>query len=80
MTAIEAQLMERLKKLPPSRVAEVADFVDFLASREERADAAHRLTQSLAKLDGLDLPPITEDDVEMEIQTARQQRRSRQGA
>jgi len=25
MTAIEAQLIERLKKLPPSRVAEVAD-------------------------------------------------------
>ena len=80
MTAIEAQLMERLKKLPPSRMAEVADFVEFLASREERAAAAHRLTQSLSKLDALDLPPITEDEVEMEIQATRQQRRSRQGA
>ena len=65
MTAIEAQLMERLKKLPANRVAELADFVDFLASREERAAAAHRLTQSLAKLDALDLPPITEDEVKM---------------
>ena len=80
MTAIEARLMERLKKLPANRVAEVADFVEFLASREERAAAAHRLTQSLAKLDALDLPPITEDEVEMEIQAARQQRRSQQGA
>jgi hypothetical protein len=36
------QLIERLKKLPPSRVAEVVDFVEFLAAREERAAAAHR--------------------------------------
>ncbi|HZE91211.1 MAG TPA: DUF2281 domain-containing protein [Rhizobacter sp.] len=35
------KLRQRLKKLPPSRVAEVADFVEFLASREERAAAAH---------------------------------------
>ncbi len=40
MTAIEAQLIERLKKLPPSRVAEVVDLVEFLASREERTAAA----------------------------------------
>ena len=39
MTAIEAQLIERLKKLPPSRVAEVVDFVEFLSQREERAAA-----------------------------------------
>ena len=47
MTAIEAQLIERLKKLPPSRVAEVVDFVEFLASREERTAAAQRLTEGL---------------------------------
>ena len=80
MTAIEMQLIERLKKLPPARVAEVVDFVEFLASREERAAAAQRLTQGLARLDALKLPQITEDEVEAEIQAARQQRRSRQGA
>jgi len=53
MTAIESQLMERLKKLPPSRLAEVVDFVEFLASREERAAAAQRLTDGLARLDAL---------------------------
>lgn len=80
MTAIEAQLIERLKKLPPSRVAEVVDFVEFLSQREERAAAALRLTQGLARLDALDLPPVSEDEVEAEIQAARQQRRSRQNA
>ena len=79
MTAIEVQLIERLKKLPPARVAEVVDFVEFLASREERAAAAQRLTQGLARLDALKLPEITEDEVQAEVQAARQERRSRQG-
>ena len=83
MTAIESQLMERLKKLPPSRVAEVVDFVEFLAAREERAAAAQRLTDGLARLDALNLPPITEDEVEAEVQAARRDRRdgrAQQGA
>jgi hypothetical protein len=83
MTAIESQLMERLKKLPPSRVAEVVDFVEFLAAREERAAAAQRLTDGLARLDALNLPPISEDEVEEEVQAARRERRdgrAQQGA
>ena len=76
MTAIEVQLMERLKKLPPARVAEVVDFVEFLAAREERAAAAQRLTEGLAKLDALNLPPVSEDEVEAEIQASRQVRRA----
>ncbi len=80
MTAIEIQWMERLKKLPPNRVAEVVDFVEFLASREERAAAAQRLGNGLARLDSLKLPPISEDEVEEEIQAARRERGTRQGA
>ncbi len=76
MTAIELQLMERLKKLPPSRVAEVVDFVEFLAVREERAAAAQRLSEGLARLDALNLPPVSEDEVEAEIQASRQARRA----
>lgn len=80
MTAIEVQLIERLKKLPPSRLAEV---VEFLASREERAAAAQRLTDGLARLDALNLPLFTDGEVEAEIEAARQDRRggrSHQGA
>ena len=76
MTAIEVQLIERLQKLPPGRIAEVVDFVEFLASREERAAAAQRLTEGLAKLDALKLPPISEDEVEAEIHASRQARRA----
>ena len=77
MTAIESQLMERLKKLPPGRIAEVVDFVEFLAAREERAAAAQRLTDGLARLDALNLPPISEDEVEDEVQATRHERRDR---
>ena len=76
MTTIESQLIERLKKLPPSRLAEVVDFVEFLASREERAAAAQRLTEGLARLDALNLPAITEDEVEEEVQAARREPRN----
>jgi hypothetical protein len=80
ITAIEAQLIGRLKKLPPSRVAEVVDFVEFLSQREERAAAAQRLTAGLARRDALNLPQVTEDEVEAEIQLAWQERSSKQDA
>jgi|GEM_PF-477193 len=35
------KLIEKLKQLPPERVAEVEDFIDFLAQRDEG-----RLTQA----------------------------------
>jgi Protein of unknown function (DUF2281) len=82
MTAIETRLIERLKQLPPSRVAEVVDFVEFLAVREERAAAATRLGQTFAKIDAqIDaqgLAPLSEDEIEAEVQADRQARR--QGA
>lgn len=80
MTAIEANLIEKLKRLPPSRVAEVVDFVDFLAAREERAAAAQRMTEALNKMDALNLPPISDDEIEEEVQAARRERRAREGA
>ncbi len=34
-------LLERIEALPPERIAEIADFVDFIASREQRRDLSH---------------------------------------
>lgn len=77
MAAIEPTLIQKLQKLPPQRLAEVADFVEFLAAREARAEAGARLGESLAKLDALNLPPLSDDEIEAEIQTARQERAAR---
>lgn len=35
MTATEMLLIEKIKQLPPQRLAEVEDFVDFLCARED---------------------------------------------
>ena len=39
------KLIEKIKSLPPERVAEVEDFVDFISQRDER-----RLVQAATKL------------------------------
>ncbi|MDP1635861.1 MAG: DUF2281 domain-containing protein [Gallionellaceae bacterium] len=77
MAAIEPTLIEKLQKLPPQRLAEVTDFVEFLAAREERAAAGARLGESLARLDALNLPPLSNEDIAVEIQAARQDRTAR---
>jgi hypothetical protein len=75
----EQALIEKLKSLPPERRAEVADFVDFLKAREERArdEAAERLGAAFEKLDALSSPPLTPADVQAEIDAARAERRVR---
>jgi hypothetical protein len=74
MTAIETRLIERLKQLPATRVAEVADFVEFLAAREERARAAASLKQAMTRLHALPLPAMTEEEIDAEVQAVRRER------
>ncbi len=80
MTALESRLMQRLKVLPPERLAEVVDFVEFLASRVQRDAAAQRLTDAMARLDALGLPPVPDDEIEAEVQAARLERSAAQQA
>ena len=74
MIAIAPALIQKLQNLPPQRLAEVEDFVEFLAVREMRTSAGTRLGESLAKLDALNLPPLSDDDINAEIQAVRQER------
>ena len=39
------ELIEKIRNLTPERIAEVEDFIDFIAQRDER-----RLVQAAAKL------------------------------
>jgi hypothetical protein len=45
MNAPDQVLLDKIKQLPPQRLAEVEDFVDFLRERE----GGLRLTQAAAK-------------------------------
>jgi hypothetical protein len=44
----EEILIEKIKSLPPERVAEVEDFIDFLSQREDRhlVKAATKLSEN----------------------------------
>jgi hypothetical protein len=77
MSSIDPVLIDKLEKLPPQRLAEVRDFVEFLAAREERAAAGARLGIALERLDGLALPTLSDADIEAEIQAARRERGAR---
>ena len=77
MAAIQPALIQKLQELPPQRLAEVEDFVEFLRTREARAAAGMRLGESLAKIDALNLPPVSNEEIEAEIQAARQERAAR---
>lgn len=78
MSANPEAVFEKLKALPPQRLAEVEDFVDFLKIRDEtmRSAAGRRLGEAMAKLDALKLPPMTPGDVQAEIKAARAARRA----
>lgn len=77
MAAIAPTLIQKLQALPPQRLAEVEDFVTFLAVREVHATAGARLGDSLAKLDALNLPPLSDQEIEAEIAAARRERAQR---
>ena len=46
MTASEQVLIEKIKQLPPQRMAEVEDFVDFLRAREDEQRLTHSATRA----------------------------------
>ena len=58
MSATEQMLIEKIRKLPPQRLAEVEDFVDFLRSREDE----QRLTQAAAKASETSFAAVWDND------------------
>ncbi len=55
-------LIEKLKILSPERLGQVADFVSFLATQEERRRAGESLREMWARMP----EPLT-DEIEQEI-------------
>jgi len=79
MSAVAPALLQKIESLPQQRVAEVEDFVEFLMARESRAAAGVRLSDALARLDALNQPPLSDEDIAAEIAAARQERSLRRG-
>jgi hypothetical protein len=58
MSATEQVLIEKIRQLPPQRLAEVEDFVDFLRMREEE----QRLTQAATQASEASFAAVWEND------------------
>lgn len=46
MNQVAPDLLAKLQQLPPQRLAEVEDFVDFLRSRDDERELAHVAAQA----------------------------------
>jgi hypothetical protein len=70
-------LLQKIRALPPQRLAEVADFVDFLKAREEKI-RAQKVDELFGMMDQLATvqPALTPDEIQAEIDTARAERRA----
>jgi hypothetical protein len=58
MSAPEQVLIEKIRQLPPQRLAEVEDFVDFLRTREDE----QRLTQAAARVSEASFAAVWDND------------------
>ena len=67
-------LIEKIQALPPERLNEVEDFVDFLAAKTRRLAAMDRLLAVAPALEAAGAAPITEDAIQAEVTAVRARR------
>jgi hypothetical protein len=70
MSTAEQTLIEKIKTLPPERLAEVEDFVDFLVAKEpgDAFDAFLSVAETVAKAG---VPALSAEEIEAEIKAYR---------
>ena len=70
-------LIDKIQALPAERIAEVEDFVDFLAGKARRLEALDRLLAIAPALEAAGAPRLTEEEIASEVKAARAARRDR---
>ncbi len=73
-------LLQKIQALPPERLSEVEDFVDFLAAKTRREAALDRLLAIAPALEAVGIPPMTEEEIQAEVDAVRAARRARSGS
>jgi Protein of unknown function (DUF2281) len=76
--SVEQSLISKIRTLSPQQVAEVEDFVEFLAAKGRKRAALDRLLSIAPALEAAGVEPMTEDEIAAEVKAARAERRSRQ--
>jgi hypothetical protein len=79
MTAIAQQsLFTKINSLSPEQVAQVDGFVEFLSASSRRVAALDRLLVIAPALEAAGVAPMSEEEIQAEIDAARAERRARQ--
>ena len=74
---VEQSLISRIRTLSPQQVAEVEDFVDFLAAKSKKRAAIDRLLAIAPALEAAGVEPMSDDEITAEVKAARAERRAR---
>lgn len=77
---VEQNLMSKIRTLSPQQVAEVEDFVEFLATKARKRNALDRLLAVAPALEAAGAASMSEEEIAAEIDAARAERRARQAA
>jgi hypothetical protein len=77
MPSDKQTLIDKIQALPAERIAEVEDFVDFIASKGRRLEALDRLLALAPALEAAGAPRLTEEEIDAEVKAVRANRRSR---
>ena len=81
---VEQALMSKIRTLSPQQLAEVDDFVEFLAARSKKSAALDRLLAIAPALEAAGIEPMSEDEIaaeiKAEIKASRAERRAREAA
>ena len=75
---VEQSLMSKIRTLSPQQVAEVEDFVEFLATKVRKRRALDRLLAIAPALEAAGAAPMSEDDIAAEVDAVRAERRVRE--
>jgi hypothetical protein len=73
-TTVEQNLITKIKTLSPQQVAEVEDFVEFLATKTKRRASFDRLLAIAPALEAAGVAPLSEDEIAAEVKAARAER------
>lgn len=71
---VEQSLISKIKTLSPQQVAQVEDFVEFLAAKSKKRAALERLLGIAPALEAAGVEPMSEDEIAAEVKAARAQR------
>ncbi|MBL8471539.1 MAG: DUF2281 domain-containing protein [Rhodocyclaceae bacterium] len=74
---VEQNLISKIRTLSPQQVAEVENFVEFLAAKAKKRGALDRLLAIAPALEAAGADTISEDQIVAEVEAARAERQIR---